>query len=167
MGTQGSNLTYAPPRGVLPAKPQAAPRVEKPKNDYLSATVMTAPREVLMLMLIDGAVRATEKGRDVMEIDQGESVRLLARAQDIVAELMTSLRPDLGDSYGNIVNLYEFAFARIADASARRDSQPLDGAIKVLRGIKEMWAEAVAKMNEDGRPADLAAAQSNRFNARA
>jgi flagellar protein FliS len=167
MSGKGSNLTYAPPRGVLPAKPPAAPRIEKPKNDYLSTTVMTAPREVLMLMLIDGAVRATEKGRDVMELDQGESVRLLSRAQEIVAELMTSVRPDLGESYGNIVNLYEFAFARIADASARRDSQPLDGAIKVLRGIKELWAEAVAKMNEEGRPGELAAAQSNRFNARA
>jgi hypothetical protein len=30
-----------------------------------------------------------------------------------------------------------------------------------------LWAEAVAKMNEEGRPGELAAAQSNRFNARA
>lgn len=158
--------TYAPQRGVRTVPP-AARRPDKPKpNDYLAAAVRTAPREQLMLMLIDGAIRATERGRDALPGELGEGVRLLARAQQIVAELMTSLRPDIGQSYARLVNLYEFVFARIADSAARRDPVPLEGALKVLRDIRDLWMSAIEAMNEQGRPPELAH-HIQRLNARA
>jgi flagellin-specific chaperone FliS len=163
MADEGKSApTYTPPKGaVLRRAPE--PRTAKPKpDDYLAAAVRTAPREQLMLMLVDGAIRALDRAKARPE--QAEALR--SRARDIVAELMAGLRPEMGEVFGNVMRLYEFVFKRLAEPGDDPDARA-DEAARCLHGIREMWADALRVMNEQGRPAGLTEHQSHHFDARA
>ena len=65
-------------------------------NEYLRAKVLTATPEQLQLMLYDGAVRFTEKGRQaLLAKNYDQSFHNITKAQKILLELNCSLKHDL------------------------------------------------------------------------
>ncbi|MCC6464090.1 MAG: flagellar export chaperone FliS [Planctomycetes bacterium] len=148
--------TYGPPKGTL-AKPAAAV-ADKPKpNSYLERAVMTAGKEQLLMMLLDGAIRFTDRGREaIVAQDATEAHTNLVRAQEIVTELMASLKADIGSEiYRNLVGLYHFVYERLVRANVEKSTQMADEARQTLKGVREMWAAAIDRMNEEGRPEEL------------
>jgi len=157
--------TYAPPPGALARVPKVQARSRPRPDEYLQASVQTATREQLMLMLVDGAIRAID--RAVNATDNAETTKLLQRAQDIVTELLTSLRPDMGEAYGNLVRLYEFVFTRLSQALTGSESTAAIEAGLTLRNLRAIWDEAIRAMNEQGRPPELTATSDFHLNAQA
>ena len=94
--------------------------MNNPAKKYQENHILTAPKEQLLLMLVDGAIRFTEQGKAFMlEEKFEESCKKFIRAQRIMIELITSLdesalEPDL---YSNLVSLYYFVYRRLVEVN--------------------------------------------------
>lgn len=121
---------------------------------YLESRVLTASKEELLLMLLDGAVRFVEAARQKLEDRKlDDFCNSLIRAQRIVSELMTTLRKDvIGEEiYNNLMGLYSFVYRRLVEANLQRDTGMLDEGLKILRLVRDMWREAVEKYRTEAR----------------
>ena len=120
-------------------------------RQYLENQIRTAPREQLLLLLFDGAIRFSEQARlklDGREIEEG--LRLLVRAQHIVLEVMNGLDRGVGDElYRNLVGLYGFVYGRLVRAGTAVDPAPIDEALVILRRLRETWGDAVMHMRQE------------------
>ena len=117
-------------------------------KEYLESRIKTAPKEELLLLLLDGAIRFAEQGRArLLEKDYGQSCPLLIRSQRIVTELRVALRQDLigEEIYANLVRLYNFVYRRLVEANLDHEAVKLDEALAILGKLREMWAEAIER----------------------
>lgn len=132
-------------------------------STYLRDAVMTATPEQLQLLLYDGAIRFISQARDAIEAGQIESsFNLLTRAQQIVREMESGLRPEVAPQLcAQMAALYGFVFSKLVDANVNRDVQAVDDALKILRHQRETWAIVVEKVQQIRMaPAPLAAAET-------
>ena len=133
-----------------------------PQRQYLENKVLMASREDLLLMLFDGAIRFAEQAWPRLEAKEyPEYCALLVKAQDVVRELMVSMkREELGeDLYGNLMNLYQFILSRLVKANLKKDRKLIDEALKILIHLRETWAQAIEKDRREKFP-ELAAVQA-------
>jgi flagellar protein FliS len=127
--------------------------------EYLRNTVLTASPEQLQLMLLDGAIRFAQRGREAIEKNQYEaSFNALERAQRIVIELIQGMNrqvnPPLVDQ---MVALYDFIFRRLVEGHLNRDVKAIDDALRILRHQRETWALLIEKLaREAAHPASSA-----------
>jgi flagellar protein FliS len=120
----------------------------KASQEYLKSAVMTAAPEQLQLMLYDGAIRFTLRGKDALERDDAEGAyNGFERAQRIVLELNCGLRrevnPELVDQ---MTALYDFIYRRLIDANVHRDVAAADDALRILRHQRETWNMLLGKL---------------------
>ena len=119
---------------------------------FLAQQVLTAPKEQLLLMLVDGAVRFTERAKvKLAEKDFEAFGTALVRSQRIMMELICSLRKDvIGEElYNKLVGLYHFVYTRLVDAKLKREVAMMDEALKILNMLRNMWHEAVEKDRQE------------------
>ncbi len=117
---------------------------------------MTATPEQLQLMLYDGAIRYASKGRDgIAAKDFEQAYDCLTRAQHIVLEMQSGLRPEVNQELcGRMSAIYTFLYGKLVDACVQRDVAVVDDALKILRLERETWQILVDKVSEaraDGR----------------
>lgn len=110
-------------------------------DEYLRTRVMTASREELRLMLLDGAIRFARQG--LAGIEEGSIERAvdgISQCRDIVAELLSSIRdapdPKLAAS---VRAIYAFLFRELAELGIDRDASRLRKVIQVLEYERETW----------------------------
>lgn len=120
---------------------------------YLKTKVMTASPAELRLMLIDGAIRFTEQARRGYEERNFESAfDGTTKAQNILMEMMNSLRPDQSPELcARLSALYTFMYKSLVEASSTRDTRLVDEVITLLRFERETWQmclEALARENK-------------------
>jgi flagellar protein FliS len=115
-------------------------------QEYHQVQVRTASPDQLLLMLLDGAVRFAEGGREhLARGNHEEKCNLLIKAENIVLELIQSLSPSVGEKiYANLIGLYKFIYRKLAEANIQNDPQKLEEALKVLLNVRETWRQAVA-----------------------
>lgn len=130
------------------------------RTAYLKTQVMTARPEQLTLMLFDGAIRFGEKGRRCLqEQDYEGSFTALSRAEQIVMELMNSLRPQSAPEIcRQQAGLYLFVYSKLVDANMSREVAPLSDAMRVLGILRQTWVLLIEKLQktpdaEGARPA--------------
>ena len=115
-----------------------------PSNPYLEQQVATASPAMLTTMLFDALVAATLQGAD--QLEAGERVaarRPLLRAQEIVLELRTALRPGVGGEIArNLDRLYDFVYRQLVRASAEGHSQAARDAAMIAGSLRDGWHEA-------------------------
>ena len=131
--------------GKKPANPNA--------NKYLEAKIRTASREQLLMMLIDGAIRFTEQGKQKLAESRYEEMNAsFSRAQAIMLELISSLNESTMDKevYTNIIGLYKFIYLRLVNVNTKHEVSQADEALEVLGNVREIWLTAIEKMYEDG-----------------
>ncbi|MCX5659877.1 MAG: flagellar export chaperone FliS [Planctomycetota bacterium] len=121
----------------------------KAANPYLKTKILTASPEELRLLLYEGAIRFCRQSRDAMEAqDFEQSYNGLMRAQKIVLELSTSLNhtiaPDLCDK---LSALYTYIYRRLVDANLKRETAPIDEAVKLLDYEKQTWQLLMQKLS--------------------
>lgn len=121
--------------------------------EYLKNAVASAGPEQLQLLLIDGAIRFTLRGREGAEKrDLEAAFNGYERAQRIVLQIMEGLNrnanPELVDQF---LALFNFIYRRLIEASIKRDLQAADEALRILREQRDTWAvivEKVAALNQ-------------------
>lgn len=119
-----------------------------PSQEYLKTKVMTASPEMLTLMLWDGAIRFAEQGKEAILRKEIEgSYKALVRAQKIITELTTSLKPEIDpDLCGKLASLYNFIYRRLVEANTSKDEKLVDDALSIMRHQRETWVMLMDKL---------------------
>jgi flagellar protein FliS len=114
-----------------------------PYQRYLDATAETAAPLDLVLMLYQGVLRFTAQAiQAVSQHDVAEAHRSLVRAQDIVAELASSLnQAEGGAAAENLFALYEYSYRRLVDANVKKDAAPVEEVAQLFRELLPAWQE--------------------------
>ena len=129
-------------------------------GQYQRAQVETSSPGQLVVLLYQGCLKFTQKGRMAIEAGDFEASRVnLLRAQDIVAELMGGLNMDAGEIAGNLLRLYEYMYQRLVIANIKRDAAAATEVEEMIRSLLPAWEAAVKKQtggaasSGDGVPA--------------
>ena len=132
--------------------------VQNKARQYLENHILTAPKEQLLLMLFDGAIRFSEQAKVRMdEKDIEGSCKLLIKAQRIIMELITSLDQQKipSDLYHNLMGLYGFVYFRLVNANLKKETGQVDDALKILNHLRETGAQAVEKVRQEQHPVSV------------
>ena len=123
-------------------------------HNYVKTRVMTAGPVELQLMLHDGAISCCRQAREaLMEKNYEVSHEQLLKAQDIVLELSSGLRPDVhAELCANLGSLYHFTYRQLFEANISHDEKLLDGVIDVLRTLRGGWKELAEKLALQKQP---------------
>lgn len=128
-----------------------------PANAYLRTKVLTASREELRLMLLDGAIKFASQGREGLAARNYEaSYNGISQCRNIVLELLTTIKPEFDPELCDRVKaIYTFLYSELVEASLQKSIEKLDGVIKILTYERETWAMLMDKVAADrGKPAD-------------
>lgn len=122
-----------------------------PYTKYKQASVLTASREQILLMMYEGAIKFTKIAITAMEekriADRGTSI---LRAYDIIMELHTTLDHKIGgDIAKQLEDLYLFMLDQYTKANIKSDVAPLKTNLKILENLYDGWKQAVEKIKKD------------------
>lgn len=122
-----------------------------PYQRYLDATAETAAPLDLVLMLYQGVLRFTAQAIDAVgQHDVAEAHKSLVRAQDIVAELASSLNRDEGGAAAeNLFALYEYSYRRLVDANVKKDVAPAEEVAHLFRELLPAWQEVAEAQRQE------------------
>ncbi len=138
-------------------------------NAYLRTRVMTASREELRLLLLEGAIKFARQaregliGRNFEQVFSGTD-----NARNIVMELITTIRsepnPELADQ---VRALYTYMYVRLTEASFEKDLAKFDEVLKLLDYERETWIMLMDKLAAErgdapAEPAEEAPAPARR-----
>ncbi|MBI2921913.1 MAG: flagellar export chaperone FliS [Planctomycetes bacterium] len=125
-----------------------------PARRYLETQVTTAPKEQLLLMLIDGALRFTRQARELtVARDVAAASTLYLKGQAIALELVAALDSGLEPRLrANLSGLYMFVFRKLVDANLKHETVHADEALQILEKLRAMWGDAVARMKSESAP---------------
>lgn len=125
--------------------------MRNPYTKYKQASVLTASREQILLMMYEGAIKFTKIAISAMEekriADRGTNI---LRAYDIVMELHTTLDHKVGGELAKqLEDLYLFMMDQYTKANIKSDVEPLKSNLKILENLYEGWKQAVEKIKKD------------------
>lgn len=112
-------------------------------NKYRSTRTTTVSPLQVLLQLYDGALRYLRAGAEAIEAsDPAARGVALSKAHAIVSELQATLddsqAPDL---CAQLDSLYDFILQQITTANAKRQTKPIDDAMKILIELRAAWTE--------------------------
>jgi flagellar secretion chaperone FliS len=115
----------------------------KAAQNYLRTKVLTATPEQLQLMLFDGAIRFCQQARVALEQKNYEqSFSLIGRAQEIINQLRSGLRPDVDANLcAKLSSIYSYIYRRLIEASIKHKIPAIDEAINLLTYQRETWVK--------------------------
>ncbi|MCA9246521.1 MAG: flagellar export chaperone FliS [Planctomycetales bacterium] len=115
-------------------------------NTYLETEVLTATPQKLQLMLIDGAIRFSQRARTLWaEGDDAGAGDCVLRAQEIMGELLQSASGTKSDITEKLSAIYLFVFSQLTEAYLERDAKRIDEVIRVLEVERETWRQVCEK----------------------
>lgn len=114
------------------------------RSAYLNSSVTTASPARLLVMLCDRLVLDVQRALDAQGAgDHGTAHTNLLHAQDIVAELTTSLRTDVWEGAANLQALYHHLHAQLVKANVDRDAETTQHCLQLVVELRDTWREAV------------------------
>ena len=116
-------------------------------NAYLRTKVLTASPQELRLMLLDGAIKFAQQGREGLANKNFEaSFNGFSQCRDIIIELMTSIRPDCErDLAEKVKSLYSFMYKHLVEGVHEKDFKKIDEVVRLLAYERETWVLAMEK----------------------
>jgi flagellar protein FliS len=114
---------------------------------YRESAILTAPPEQLVIMLYDGCHRfllqAVAAMRDGSTAEAGER---LGRATAIIDELQSTLDLSAGEVAERLSGIYVFCRRHLAEGHLERDPEKLEQVDRLLRQLRDAWAQAAGSM---------------------
>lgn len=108
---------------------------------YRESAVLTAPPELLVVILYDGARRFLYQASVAMTNGQIElSHRKLRRVEDILLHLQSTLDMEQGQIAARLEAIYLFCERHIRQARVDRDPSKLEFVSGLLGQLRESWA---------------------------
>lgn len=137
------------------SKPATTVFANNPKsqqaNAYLRTKVMSASPEELRLMLLDGAIKFAQQGREgLLQKNFEQSFNGISSCRDIVFELMTTIRAEINPELAaNIKGLYTFIYTLLIEGSHEKDISKVGKAIELLEYERETWVLLMQRLTEE------------------
>jgi flagellar protein FliS len=110
-------------------------------NAYRESAVLSAPPEMLVVMLFDGARKFLFQAGVAMRDGQIELTnRKLRRAEDIIQHLRDTLDMDHGDIPANLESIYVFCLRQLRQARFEKDPAAIEHVSSLLFQLREAFA---------------------------
>lgn len=110
---------------------------------YLQASVETASPARLLVMLYDRLALDCRRAVAAQESGDHAAARIqLLHAQDIVAELQSSLRPDAWDGGQALNGLYSHLLVQLVRANVDHDVTKTLHCLDLVDGLADAWRQA-------------------------
>ena len=128
------------------------PYLKKYQQSYQQAQVETAPREQILLMLYDGAVKFLLLAKQGFIEKNIEKIHNnIVRAQSIITEFQATLDMENGGKFAQtLFSLYEYLNRKLIDANIKKREDYLDEVIRHISGLRDTWKEAIQKFKASG-----------------
>lgn len=112
-------------------------------SQYLENKVMTAPPEILTLMLYEGAIKFSNIAiKSINEGNNEKAHNAIIRVQDIIDELMCTLDMKIELS-NNLYQLYQYIINRLVEANVGKDASIIEETLVFIKDLKNTWKEAI------------------------
>jgi len=122
---------------------KAVMAIGNPYQVYKNQSVMLASREELTLMLYNGCVKFIRQADMAIENKNiSKANEYIIRAQDIIAELMSTLDMSFEVSKG-LAGIYDYMTRRLIDANIHKDSSILEEVLELAIQLRNTWNEAM------------------------
>jgi flagellar protein FliS len=117
---------------------------------YRQNSVIASSREQLVVLLYDHLLASLRRAtRQIRDGDIEGRVASLARASDIITELLATLDFDHGgDIASRLSALYAYFLGEISEISRRPDADRLDRMTNLVASLHESWVAAAAVASE-------------------
>jgi len=113
---------------------------------YKQIDVETTSQGKLVVMLFNGAIQRAEEAKRQLEKGSINGVHNnLIRAQDIIAELRTSLDMSTGEIAANLDRIYEYFQHLLVKANVQKSPEPIGEAVTLMTEMRDTWKEVFAK----------------------
>ena len=115
-----------------------------PTDAYLEARVLTASREQLHLMVLDGAMRHCFAAEDALACGDREAKwQNLSQARQHVSELLGGMAAVDDEFVDNLRGLFKFVLAQLTLADTDEDAKILKSAMRILELHRETWVSVM------------------------
>jgi len=113
---------------------------------YYQTQVQSQSPLELVVMLYDGALRFLQMAADGTRRQDWVAKREgMSRSIAIVAELQNTLNlAEGGEVAQSLDRLYSYITGRLIDANAKKDPLPIEEAIRLMRPLRDAWAQIAA-----------------------
>ena len=113
------------------------------RSQYVQDAVLSATPAGLLTMLYDRLLLDLARAGAAQESGEwAQASENLLHAQDIVGELMSSLRTDVWDGAVGLMSLYTYVRQTLVDANTRRDRAKTAECAEILEPLRQAWHEA-------------------------
>jgi flagellar protein FliS len=118
---------------------------------YIETQILTARPEQLTLLLLDGAIRFADQAKGHLGASNFDgSYQCLSKAEQIVMELLNSLRPESAPELcRQQASLYLFVYQKLVEANMERDAARVDEALRVLQTLRETWLLLMERLQSE------------------
>ena len=129
---------------------------KKVGNSYKSISVETASPGKIVLMLFDGAIKFMDMALAGFDIEdtrrKNETIHNnIQKTQNIVSELQSSLDKKAAEKFSQTMyDLYTYMNKLLQEANAKKEKKPIQEVSKLLKELREAWAEMLTKAEKDG-----------------
>ncbi len=114
---------------------------------YLGDSVATASPQQVLVMLYDRLALDLERARLALaEGRPADAEPQLRHAQDIVFELLGSLRVEAWEGGPRLAALYNWLLAEITQASLKQDRNRVASCLQVVEPLRDAWRQAAASL---------------------
>ncbi len=114
---------------------------------YMGDTVSTASPQQLLVMLYDRLALDLERAQQaVAGGDRQEATAQLQHAQDIVLELLASLRVDVWEGGPRLASLYSWLLTELVQANVKADRNRVASCLAVVEPLRDAWRQAAASL---------------------
>ncbi len=112
------------------------------KRAYTESSVLTAPRERLVVMLYDGAIRFLHQAAVAMRAGNRKVfLERVQRGEAIINELNVTLDMRQGELPERLRAIYVFCNLHLMAATIEGDPEKIDTVIRLLSELRESWAQ--------------------------
>jgi flagellar protein FliS len=119
------------------------PDLAAARSLYNRDAVLSASPARILTMLYDRLLLDLQRAETAQRLDNHYAATPhLLHAQDIVAELMSSLRPELWDGGPGLLALYAYVTNALIAANIRRDIAKTRECIRLLEPLRAAWHQA-------------------------
>ena len=122
-----------------------------PYQKYKQTSITSAPREQILLMLYEGAIKFTKLAMQAAEQKKvAERGTNLMRAYDIIMELQVSLDHKVGGELAQqLDSLYVYLMDQYTKANISGDPEPLKSCVQVLENLYSGWKQAIEQLKKN------------------
>jgi flagellar secretion chaperone FliS len=130
-------------------------------DTYKKVNIETASQGKLIVLLLNGAMHRAEEAKRQLSRGHIDGVHNnLIRAQEIIAELRSSLNMQAGGSVArNLDRLYEYYQHLLIKANVNKVTEPIDEFINLVEPIRDAWVELFELLAKQDAPQPISTNQ--------